>query len=876
MSLLLINEMGPTKPPKGRFTSNSPIIWLFFITFTLNLTVSLIALETNTVLRFLILMESHYKGFYLSSVFSLKQYLDSHLEKDYQEFRANLEPLLTYKKINDEANRPTFDYKKVSRLMDTLDYDSGDAFRFVLFFGSVRNLEVFKRNKQIMDQVSDLTTPLSSLGDELHRNLIKNAEDKVQKKEKEAQIKEINDRMAQLLTEFSDKISYLSRRITKITEITIIGVGFFLLTFGIYASRKIMEGSETYRNALEKSEARLRLSLEQMPASIWTTNTELKITSTSGAAMAEIPVDQGTLLGMPVKTFLKKWDLRNIGLEAHQKALQGESMNYDLEIFNRIWTTHVEPFRDEKGSITGVLGIAYDTTERKNQEISLMIEKERLLVTLRSIGDAVITTNQAGKVTLLNPVAEKLTGWSQIEAEANSLTEVFPVFNNITRMAIENPVSKVISTGQAVELADQTILKSKDGITRSIAASGAPIRSKDGKILGVVLVFRDITQEQKIQNELLKKMKLESLGMLAGGIAHDFNNILTAILGNVSLAKTELDAESPVNRYLEETEIATLKARDLSSQLLAFTKGGAPRRTITSITRLVEDSTRFVLRGSNIQSTFYMPDNLWQGVIDPGQISQVVHNLVINAQQANPGGGEIVIRAGNVMINEQHAKALILHPGPYVSISFKDNGNGIPLDLMSKVFDPFFTTKEKGSGLGLFMAYSIVKNHDGAITIESKVGLGTTVTIYLPAVTGNIPVEEDQKDEIILGSGRILLMDDDELVTTMASKMLQKLGYEVEIAFRGEEALEKYRQAKGNYLPFKAVIMDLTIPRGKGGKQTIQEMLAYDPDTRAIVSSGYSNDPIMSEFKKFGFKGCVAKPYRIQDLSKVLNQVLQS
>jgi CheY-like chemotaxis protein len=195
---------------------------------------------------------------------------------------------------------------------------------------------------------------------------------------------------------------------------------------------------------------------------------------------------------------------------------------------------------------------------------------------------------------------------------------------------------------------------------------------------------------------------------------------------------------------------------------------------------------------------------------------------------------------------------------------------------MNKIFDPFFTTKEKGSGLGLFMAYSIIKNHDGAITVESKVGLGTTVTIYFPAVTDNISIEENQKEEIFFGTGKILLMDDEDLVTNMASKMLQKLGYEVEIAYSGEEALERYREAKRNHLPFRAVIMDLTIPGGKGGQQTIKEILAYDPDAKVIVSSGYSNDPIMAEFKKYGFQGCVVKPYRIQDLSKALYQVLRS
>jgi CheY-like chemotaxis protein len=284
----------------------------------------------------------------------------------------------------------------------------------------------------------------------------------------------------------------------------------------------------------------------------------------------------------------------------------------------------------------------------------------------------------------------------------------------------------------------------------------------------------------------------------------------------------------------------------------------------------------FALRGSNINPKFYFPDNLWTVEIDPGQIAQVVHNLVINAKQAMQEGGEIVVRVENVMIDPQQARSLFINPGPFVLVCFKDKGKGIPENLINKIFDPFFTTKEDGSGLGLFSSYSIVRNHFGTITVESRLGKGTSFFVYLPAVIDRKIQEGTKNDTIIFGSGRILLMDDDELVRNMAQAMIQTLGYEVNLAAQGEEAVEMYKKAKEMNLPFHAVILDLTVPGGKGGKQTIQDLLAYDRNVRAIVSSGYSNDPILANYQIYGFKGCIAKPYRIQDLSKMLNDIINS
>ncbi len=527
-------------------------------------------------------------------------------------------------------------------------------------------------------------------------------------------------------------------------------------------------------------------------------------------------------------------------------------------------------YENEEVTFTVILR---DISDRRRTEKALREEHEELRVTLRSIGDGVITSDSAGKVKSMNRVAEKLTGWSEAEAVGKPLEEVFQIFNEKTGKPVENPVQKVLESGEIVRLAKYTVLKSKDGTERSIADSGAPIRSQDGKTFGVVLVFRDVTGEKKMQEELLKAMKLESIGLLAGGIAHDFNNILTAILGNVALAKQETDPQSAYQR-LTETERAVKRAKDLAFQLLTFSKGGAPRKQVLSIVELVKESTQFALRGSPVRPEFYFAHDLWSVEVDEGQMTQVVHNLVINAHQAMPHGGVILINTENKTLEEQEAKKLMIPPGPYILLSFKDTGKGIPKEALNKIFDPFFTTKEKGSGLGLFSTYSIVKNHDGMVTVSSELGAGTTFFIYLPAVVEAITGIQEKGKEIVPGSGRILVLDDDEMVRNTTGSLLKHLGYEVDYAATGEEATEKYKQAKEADHGFGAVIVDLTLPGGMGGKETMEKLIEYDPRVQAIIASGYSNDPTIANYHDFGFKDYLAKPYQIGLLSRVLHRVL--
>jgi len=388
-------------------------------------------------------------------------------------------------------------------------------------------------------------------------------------------------------------------------------------------------------------------------------------------------------------------------------------------------------------------------------------------------------------------------------------------------------------------------------------------------IIGAVV---DITDYKKNEEEWQSISKLESLGVLAGGIAHDFNNILTVISGNISLAKMFVDANSDVYELLDEVEKASQQARDLTQQLLTFSRGGAPIKETASIQELIKDSVSFVLRGSNVSCNLKMDEDLWPVEIDRGQISQVINNMIINADQAMPDGGIINLTVNNVYIDDDNVS--YLKPGKYIRISIMDQGVGIPEKYLRKIFDPYFSTKQKGHGLGLATAYSIIRRHDGHIEVTSKLGEGTTFYICLPA-TDKVPVVHHEEDtgNFHLG-GRILVMDDDEMIRNTLGRMLIQMGCDVAYASDGAEALALYKGSMCTDNPFNAVIADLTIPGGVGGKKALASLIEFDPEVKAIVSSGYSNDPIMADYKNHGFKGVIPKPYKIKTLREVLLTVL--
>lgn len=410
-----------------------------------------------------------------------------------------------------------------------------------------------------------------------------------------------------------------------------------------------------------------------------------------------------------------------------------------------------------------------------------------------------------------------------------------------------------------------------------VVVTGRTMRPPDTDLLNALSAISsqigNFIEQKRMEDELEKMQRLESLGVLAGGIAHDFNNLLSGVLGNISLAKMYLNPEDRAYKRLEEAEKASVRTKDLTGQLLTFAKGGEPVIKVISVADLLMDSVGFGLSGSRVNCKLSMPDDLWPVNVDEGQIHQVINNLLINADQAMPGSGTIEITCKNTEVKT--SDPLPLDEGSYVKISIKDQGIGIPEPLLKRIFDPYFTTKEKGRGLGLATSYSILKRHNGLITVESKENKGTTFHIYLPALPSASISREGSEEIVVSGRGRVLVMDDEDLVIQVAGEMLKALGYEVESANDGLEAIKKYKDAKEKGKPFNAVIMDLTIPGGMGGKEAIVRLKEIDPDVRAIVASGYSNDPVISDFRGFGFSGSLTKPFRIEELSRTVHRVLK-
>ena len=523
-----------------------------------------------------------------------------------------------------------------------------------------------------------------------------------------------------------------------------------------------------------------------------------------------------------------------------------------------------------------------DVTERKRFEKEIAAEKESLAVTLRSIGDGVITTDVEGKIIMLNNEAERLTGWSSRDAIGQTLKSVFNVAIDLAAQARAQK-SGYRNAAQSIllSLPDNATLTSRKGSEHVIEQVASPIRDNKNEVAGVVLVFRDITERQRNETERRKAEALEQLGLLAGGIAHDFNNLLTAIIGNISLASLLLPPDNELNTRLVDAKNASLRARDLAQQLLTFARGGAPIKKTASIGKLIQDTVSFSLRGSHSRSEFTFGADLWPAEIDAGQISQVIANLVVNADQAMPNGGTLRVASDNFSYSPATGPAIAdLTPGDYIRITIRDEGGGIPEEYLKRIFDPYFTTKSKGTGLGLATTYSIVKNHNGLITVDSELHTGSTFTVYLPAAQHQeLPVEQAEPPtmaEVIPGSGRVLVVDDEEAIRALVDFTLEHLGYQVTQAESALEGVNIYRQKFEAGERFDAVILDLTLPGGMGGKEALKKLIEIDPTVNAIVSSGYATDATMSRYQDFGFRGVIAKPYEAAELGKIVHDVISA
>ena len=572
-------------------------------------------------------------------------------------------------------------------------------------------------------------------------------------------------------------------------------------------------------------------------------------------------------------------------LEAQPESLVGEIFPFEVERGKRIELevpgpeestrlvelNAVDLVWEREGAL---LVILRDVTLHRSAELDLQREKERLAVTLDSIADAVIAVNPNGEVERMNQEAVKMIGVTLASVCGQRLGDVLKLRHPKTGKLITDPVGVFLSQEIAPELG--VSLAGRDGAEFLVTVEMRCILEGDPSQHGCVVVLRDVTSHKKAEEEIFQTEKLHSISLLAGGIAHDFNNILTAILGNISMVRMGMDEGDIGSKKLLLAEKAALQATSLTQQLLSFSKSGTPLLEATTIDQLVEDSTQFILRGSNVKCEVHKDDNLWSVDADKGQISQVVKNLIINADHAMPEGG--IIRLDLTCEHVSSGDIPSLPSGDYVCIAVQDQGGGITPDNLKRIFDPYFTTKKNGNGLGLASSYSIIKSHHGLMTVESVVSEGSTFKVYLPKaaqVAVPTPAATQEDNTIHPGHGRILVMDDMEAMMMVAGEILQVLGNEVEFSTNGDEAIEAYKKAKEAGKPFDAVVFDLTVPGGMGGEEACRILSEYDPGLIAVASSGYSTSNVMSEYEAAGFKAVVPKPYRIKDMSAALHRILK-
>jgi PAS domain S-box-containing protein len=636
----------------------------------------------------------------------------------------------------------------------------------------------------------------------------------------------------------------------------------------------------TEQKKAEKTNQRLATILENSDDAIFTISPTGTITSWNKGATKIYGYTAAEIIGRHYQTLLPP-ELREERMK-RLSAIQREETR-DLHLIDlrkdgvRIHVLlNVSIVKDIQDNIIEYFVIEHDISEQVKYEKALTSERELLMITLNSLTEGVIAVDAGGRIFLIHEAALQLTGYSRMEALEQPFSGILYVMNDQTSEPVD-----IFST----KLSTHLILVTRDLKEIMVAIHHSPIKPADGSIIGSVIIVEDISEKHKTEQELYRADKLESLGILAGGIAHDFNNLLAAILSNIQLAQMKYRKNEDIERYLQESIASTHRASELTRQLLTFSKGGAPVKKAASLAELICDTAQFVLRGSTVKAECQIPETLWPVEVDTGQISQVIHNLVINAKHAMPKGGILQISAANITIESARPGVAPMgahhrfQPGNYIKIVVKDHGVGIPAENLSKIFDPYYTTKKEGSGLGLATSYSIIKQHDGYLEVESEVGVGTTFYIYLPALSQ--PFISAANDKLALAREaavtgerlKILLMDDEEIILKSVGEMLRDYGHHVVLVPDGEIAIESYRKALAYGAPFDVVIMDLTVPGGMGGQEAITHLRNIDPQVTAIVSSGYANDPIISDYQSFGFCGVVTKPYKFDELNEVLKRL---
>lgn len=508
--------------------------------------------------------------------------------------------------------------------------------------------------------------------------------------------------------------------------------------------------------------------------------------------------------------------------------------------------------------------------ERKAEEARRESEEELRAIN-EAAANAIIVIDNNKNVLHWNPAAEKLFQYTAEEVMKKPVTSII---SPPTHQSTFTKISKRFKMPDQDSMEAKTIELfgyKKDGTEFPVEVSFSAFKTRDQ--WHTVGIIRDISARKQMEREVLRAQKFESLGSLSSGIANDFNNLLTTILGNVNLLGKMLTPQQEQYELLQNVENAARQARALSQQLLTFSKGGNPVRKVTSIDTLVKESVDFALYGSSIPCNLEIPSNLWHVDIDKAQIGQLIQNLTLNARQAIAGSGEIDIVCRNVTSADDSELPDYLR-GNYIEVAISDNGRGIPKNHLAKIFDPYFTNKDHGSGLGLTIACSIIQKHDGYITVHSEIDKGSTFTFYLPAAVDQ-PIINAQPEEKPSGNSyKILVVDNETMLLNIAERMLSHLGHECFCAINALEAIDIYKHHWKTGSPMDVVIMDLVLAEdGMGGKEAAGAIFDINSEAKIIVLSGYSNDPVMVDFDEYGFCAAVAKPFDMNELSKVIDSV---
>ncbi len=582
------------------------------------------------------------------------------------------------------------------------------------------------------------------------------------------------------------------------------------------------------------------------------------------------------LIGQKVSRFYKNPDDRWAMVDQITKT--GKLRDYQLEMVKKnqqiCWASmNADVYYNDRGNPSGITGILRDITQQKEAQTQLVKREERFREMARLLPCGIVETDIHLNITYVNKAGLDMFGYCRedIDNGINGKDIIHPD----DWEKIQKGVTKHLY-GESTSPTEYRMFK-KNGAAFTVLWDSTPIVS-NGQTTGFRGSLVDLTEIKQLQKKVTRAQKLESTGILAGGIAHDFNNILLGLFGNLSLAKKELSSKDPAYNLIEEAEKSMSRAKDLTTQLLTFSQDGDLEKTNITLDQIVRETALFHLAGSNIKINLEKPESLWQINADKGQISQVISNLVINARQAMPNGGTLSIRLENTAISENDYSSFELDR--YVKLSITDQGIGIPEKYFEKIFDPYFTTKQEGSGLGLAVVHSIILHHHGYVHVNSSQGKGTTFVIYLPIASGKEPVP--QRPELIAATDknikpcRVLVMDDDPLVREVSVRMLNKLGHTVDLCKDGQSAIDLYRQAFENNAAYDLAILDLTIPGGMGAKDTIKPILAIDPDARVIVASGYSNDPVLSDYAAYGFRATAAKPYTVDKLAHAIGRAFEA